>query len=294
MSNVVFRIDTRENGNRAYFVENVEVPFNAFRHQWATIVWRTELAMNAVDGSVDPETTEKLSAMFNKRESMTKNQIVKMYNEGTLFAYVKNCDDPTFVLENGTKEWKVFKRGAWHFHRLDGPAQVLPDGSETWWKYDEDFNKSVMHNENGPAMTWVNPPRTKFCLNGELHNENGPAYVSPEKTEYRIMGRLHRIDGPAIIESSGTVKFYLNGKQHNESGPAVIPGPNCGPIEYRIHGELGRIDGPALVFPNGKEIWFDKGKPISNELAVTLCLERGICAAIDEENGKVVVYRDRL
>ena len=40
--------------------------------------------------------------------------------------------------------------------------------------------------------------------------------------ERKLNGELHNEKGPAIIDlTAGTKKWYINGKQHREDGPAV-------------------------------------------------------------------------
>ena len=54
------------------------------------------------------------------------------------------------------------------------------------------------------------------------------------RQEWRLNGKLHREDGPAFVSADGTQKWYLNGKLHREDGPAIIR-PN-GDMEWWIEG----------------------------------------------------------
>jgi hypothetical protein len=52
---------------------------------------------------------------------------------------------------------------------------------------------------------------------GDLHREDGPAYVSLDGTAYWYQhGWVHREDGPAIIRGDGTQEWWLNGKRYDE------------------------------------------------------------------------------
>ena len=54
---------------------------------------------------------------------------------------------------------------------------------------------------------------TCYYLNGELHREDGPAFIWGDGTVfYYLNGSLHREDGPAIIRTDGTVSYFINGK----------------------------------------------------------------------------------
>ena len=77
-------------------------------------------------------------------------------------------------------------------HRDDGPAIILPAGSQ------------------------------KFFIEGKLHNEYGPAVVSYlGMREYYIDGRRHRENGPAVIEGNGTTRWFWYDLLHRLDGPAI-------------------------------------------------------------------------
>lgn len=53
---------------------------------------------------------------------------------------------------------------------------------------------------------------------GQLHNENGPAWVETNGAKaWYLNGDLHRTDGPAIEWSDGGKEWHINGKQLTES-----------------------------------------------------------------------------
>lgn len=49
-----------------------------------------------------------------------------------------------------------------------------------------------------------------YLLNGEFHNENGPAieYSAGSKFWYD-KGKKHRLDGPAVVWSSGDEEYWI-------------------------------------------------------------------------------------
>lgn len=69
-------------------------------------------------------------------------------------------------------------------HRSDGPALILPSGSEWWW------------------------------LNGEVHRADGPAIIRADGSQdwYRE-GKRHRLDGPARIYYGGYHGWWVDGKE---------------------------------------------------------------------------------
>ncbi len=62
-----------------------------------------------------------------------------------------------------------------------------------------------------------------WYLNGQLHREDGPAYIEGNNQKWYLNGKLHREDGPAIIDGDYQ-EWYLNGELHREDGPAIISG----------------------------------------------------------------------
>ena len=76
------------------------------------------------------------------------------------------------------------------------------------------MNEPVMEEDKWGAKRW--------CLNGILHREDGPAYISMSDGPniWYLYGRRHREDGPAVEWPSGSKEWYLNNKLHREDGPA--------------------------------------------------------------------------
>jgi len=57
-----------------------------------------------------------------------------------------------------------------------------------------------------------------WFLNGELHREDGPAYIyKNESQEWFLNGVRHREDGPAIIYANGTQAWYVNGSRISDA-----------------------------------------------------------------------------
>lgn len=77
-----------------------------------------------------------------------------------------------------------------------------------------------------------------------------------KEIEYRnSKGNLHREDGPAYIEYDGTEHWFYDGKRHREDGPAITTW-NGWKRWYR-HGRLHRTDGPAVMEGSRLEWWID-------------------------------------
>lgn len=84
------------------------------------------------------------------------------------------------------------------FHRLDGPAEITPTGTEYWYQH------GILHRADGPAVTSPDG-RQAWYFNGEMHRDGGPALILPGGSEIWYQhGLMHRDDGPAEI----TVSFH--------------------------------------------------------------------------------------
>jgi hypothetical protein len=54
-----------------------------------------------------------------------------------------------------------------------------------------------------------------WYLNGDFHNEDGPALIYDNGSKHWYLhGERHREDGPAIEYYDGTMFWYLNGKRY--------------------------------------------------------------------------------
>ena len=73
------------------------------------------------------------------------------------------------------------------YHRLDGPALELRDGTKAW------YQNGKYHREDGPAVEWSNGSK-----------------------EWWIEGNLHRTDGPALELHNGLKGWWIKGKEYTE------------------------------------------------------------------------------
>lgn len=137
-------------------------------------------------------------------------------------------------------------------HRLDGPARILNDGSEIWYRggavhRDEDLPASTRINDTGLDQEW--------WLHGQKHREDAPAKVYEDgRLKWYQNDDLHRIDGPAIMYPDGGEEWYQYHKLHRVGGPAVTTSDNT--QEWWLDGQRHRIDGPAVVYPDGTQEWW--------------------------------------
>jgi hypothetical protein len=131
---------------------------------------------------------------------------------------------------------------------------------------------NVEYYENGQIKSkhWI--------VNGELHNENGPAFIEYyengkiQSQRWYINGKYHNENGPAIIwyYKNGQIQYqywYINELSHNENGPSIIFYYKNGQIEYQAW-KINRIrhneNGPAYICydENGQiidESWYING-----------------------------------
>jgi len=95
------------------------------------------------------------------------------------------------------------------YHRLDGPAVEMADGSKSWY------------------------------IDGKRHRIDGPAieYANGDKSWY-IDGKLHRLDGPAIEYAGGYKEWYVDGKEMTEKefNEYIKPKSSC-------EGKVVEVDG---------------------------------------------------
>lgn len=57
----------------------------------------------------------------------------------------------------------------------------------------------------------------RWYVNGQLHREDGPAFISGNNTQYWFQyGLYHRLDGPAIIYTKGSPSWYIKGREYTK------------------------------------------------------------------------------
>ena len=107
---------------------------------------------------------------------------------------------------------------------------------------------------------------------------------------YNEKGQLHREDGPAYVYAHGTKYWYQNGQIHREDGPAIEW--TDGDKEWFLNNKLHREDGPAIECPNGRKFWYLNGNRISEEdhaLAMSPIKELSVA-----EIEKILGYRVKI
>ena len=98
-------------------------------------------------------------------------------------------------------------------HRTDGPALVMPDGTEKWF-----FEGRLHRSDGGPAVA-TGDGSLYWYRDGRLHRTCGPAVIKSDGTRawYRN-GRLHRTDGPAIRGPFTSARWYVDGRRMSAHG----------------------------------------------------------------------------
>ena len=112
----------------------------------------------------------------------------------------------SYIDKDGAKFWYLPSRGRIYYHRLDGPALELSNGTKQWW------TNGKLHRSDGPAVEYKNGSKWWY-VDGKLHRLDGPAvdYEDGSKWWY-VDGKQHRLDGPAVEFASGTKEWWINGK----------------------------------------------------------------------------------
>ena len=94
------------------------------------------------------------------------------------------------------------------FHRDDGPAVELYDGSQQEW-----YLYGKRHRVGAPAVT-TNYGYEQWWENDRRHRMDGPAIIYPGgQKEWWRYGSRHRNDGPAVEYHDGHQEWYLDGEQ---------------------------------------------------------------------------------
>jgi len=97
--------------------------------------------------------------------------------------------------------------------------------------------------ENSPwdfTRAWKNS-------NGELHREDGPAYIGKDFTlGWYINGKRHRVGGPAIIFPWGAEEWFIEDKLHRLDGPAITNSPDTKYSHDSIKQDMWFINGVEL------------------------------------------------
>lgn len=95
---------------------------------------------------------------------------------------------------DGSYAWRLTNGD---YHREDGPAVRIDDGSEFWF------------------------------LNGKKHRLDGPACkYTKGVNEWWQYGNLHREDGPAIEYTNGNMEWYIYGEKLDPNEYVKIKNPN--------------------------------------------------------------------
>ena len=142
------------------------------------------------------------------------------------------------------------------YHREEGPAITLADGTELWYLYGK-FQKFTGPIDNltqatkeleatqlseykitGVGYERISIPDLGVSaqyLDGKFHCEDAPAVLLADGTKiWYLNGEKHRTNGPAVIRPDGSEAYFNNGKRHRQKGPALIKAD--GSAEYWIEG----------------------------------------------------------
>ena len=130
-----------------------------------------------------------------------------MYIKDTSEGYMRQLD-------NGTMTWHNEKG---ELHRVNGPAVVITDGSEIWYKEGE------RHRGGGlPSGEFANGTK-EWVVEGKRHRAGDlPAIARRNGTMFWYKhGLRHRVGGPATIWEDGSLEWWEYGRRHRAGGPAI-------------------------------------------------------------------------
>jgi len=189
-------------------------------------------------------------AEFNKKVSSSKEKVKSFYSLSE-------------VPKNYTGKCKVnnliyyFKNGK--YHREDGPAIELADGTKAWYLNDK------RHRLDGPAVEWVGGNK-QWYIEGKLYSEE----EFTKKVATMNMKTFQTYDdvpkdftGICEVKICNEIRHYKDGKLHREDGPAAVN--TKGDKAWLINNKRHRLDGPAIEYANGNKEWFIEGESYSEK-----------------------------
>jgi len=167
-------------------------------------------------------------------------------------------------------------------HRADGPAEVHPNGSESW------FFDGRYHRDDGPADIAIDEENiiVTWYQHDLLHRIDGPAIVDLDKSHDTIILSWWRGDKKHNSQQEivdGTVRCrpaYMKFKisdfpahllekfqsTHDLTNGDIFDNldeldyPNAIEMQWWIDDKLHNTDAPAIVYRNGTEMWYQSGK----------------------------------
>lgn len=177
-----------------------------------------------------------------------------MYQE----VFIKD-DSNSFQLEDFLAKYKEYSNGYFKIQVTTIDNSELKDGDYDYKRNNNEFTIEPIWKKNKEKIINV-----YYILNGELHCEDGPAFIRKEyngsriecaQEQYYKNGLTHRDDGPAETEYRFEKKkkimvserYFVGGKLHRDGGPAEIFYDD-GAVETYSHyknGKLHNENGPA-------------------------------------------------
>lgn len=145
----------------------------------------------------------------------------------------------------------------------------------------KDFEALEKYDPPTTVIGGVKHWRYKNC---RYHRLGAPAVIYPDgRYEYRMNGKLHCDFGPAFVSAKGNIEYWLDGKSYSkENWEKEVAVKNskaqviqekledydsteefCGTKYYRLSEKLHKISGPAIEYVNGKFGFFLHGESFS-------------------------------
>lgn len=148
------------------------------------------------------------------------------------------------ISPNGT----ITRRKNGKLHGGHRPAVIKPDSCVM---YVFDFHER-------PVLELMRPVAAEFYfVDGQLHRDDGPAYVSADTQIWFKRGKIHREDGPAFI-CARSQRWIIEGEYHRDGDePAIIWAD--GDRYWYKHGLLHRDNDLPARESNGTYQWYFNG-----------------------------------
>ena len=151
------------------------------------------------------------------------------------------------------KEWR---NSIGKLDRVGGPAKILMDGTEMWYR------NSELHRVGGPAVI----RKTRCCmLFAKLfykYRTDGPAtFIRNGNKVWSRHGEFYRTNGLPVEYDIKECVWYSDDEYGN--GPKFTH--TCFTKEWYCHNKRHRVDGPAIEYADGSFEWFVNGVRVTTE-----------------------------
>jgi len=167
-------------------------------------------------------------------------------------------------------EGEVEYRYKGRYHREEGPAITLADGSELWYLYGKlqaiagpiaNLTQATKPTKEVEATLEATLEATQLSDYKDVKKKTGIGYERVSKGKaysLYLNGGKHCSFAPAVVGADGRGTWWLNDKRHCTTAPSITY-PD-GREVWHFNGKIHREDGPAVTRLDGYESWWRHGE----------------------------------